>query len=131
MTGAKQDVVCKIFGENLDTLAAYAERLGGLAQTVKGTADWYIETVTGMPQIIIDFNRAQIASYGLNIEDVNRTINAAFAGAAAGQIYEGEKRFDLVVRVGQEDRKNIDDVRNLLISTPSRHADSAVPGGDY
>ncbi len=119
MTGAKQDVVCKIFGENLDTLAAYAERLGGLAQTVKGTADWYVETVTGMPQIIIDFNRPQIASYGLNIEDVNRTINAAFAGAAAGQIYEGEKRFDLVVRVGQEDRKNIDDVRNLLISTPT------------
>ena len=119
MTGAKQDVVCKIFGEDLDTLAAYAARLGSLAQTVKGTADWYIEKVTGMPQVIIEFNRIQIASYGLNIEDINRTINAAFAGAAAGQIYEGEKRFDLVVRVGQEGRKNIDDVRNLLISTPA------------
>jgi len=118
MTGAKQDVVCKIFGENLDTLAVYAARLGSLAQTVKGTADWYVEKVTGMPQVIIEFNRAQIASYGLNIEEVNRTINAAFAGAAAGQIYEGEKRFDLVVRVGQEARKSVDDVRNLLISTP-------------
>lgn len=119
MTGAKQDVVCKIFGEDLDKLAAYAEQLGDVAKTVKGTADWYVEKVTGMPQIVIDFNRNEIAKYGLNIDDVNRTINAAFAGAAAGKIYEGEKSFDLVVRVGNEGRKNINDVQNLPISTPS------------
>lgn len=118
MTGAKQDVVCKIFGEDLDKLAAYAEQLGDVAKTVKGTADWYVEKVTGMPQIVIDFNRNELAKYGLNIDDVNRTINAAFAGAAAGKIYEGEKSFDLVVRVGNEGRKNINDVQNLLISTP-------------
>lgn len=118
MTGAKQDVVCKIFGEDLDKLAAYAEQLGDIAKTVEGTADWYVEKVTGMPQIVIDFNRSEIAKYGLNIDDVNRTINAAFAGAAAGKIYEGEKSFDLVVRVGNEGRKNINDVQNLPISTP-------------
>jgi cobalt-zinc-cadmium resistance protein CzcA len=119
MTGAKQDVVCKIFGEDLDKLAAYAEQLGSISKTVDGTADWYIEKVTGMPQIVIEFNRREIAKYGLNIDEVNRTINSAFAGAAAGQIYEGEKKFDLVVRVGSEGRKNINDVQNLLISTPS------------
>lgn len=119
MTGAKQDVVCKIFGEDLDKLAAYAEQLGDVAKTVKGTADWYVEKVIGMPQIVIDFNRSELAKYGLNIDDVNRTINAAFAGAAAGKIYEGEKSFDLVVRVGNEGRKNINDVQNLPISTPS------------
>ncbi len=119
MTGAKQDVVCKIFGEDLDKLSAYAGKLGEMARTVEGTADMYIETVTGMPQVVIDFNRSEIARYGLNIEDVNRTIHAAFAGASAGQIYEGEKRFDLVVRVGDEGRKNINDVQNLLISTPA------------
>jgi len=118
MTGAKQDVVCKIFGEDLDKLAAYAEQLGDIAKTVDGTADWYIEKVTGMPQIVIDFNRNELAKYGMDIADVNRTINAAFAGAAAGKIYEGEKSFDLVVRVGHEGRKNIEDVRNLPISTP-------------
>jgi cobalt-zinc-cadmium resistance protein CzcA len=118
MTGAKQDVVCKIFGEDLDKLAAYAEQLGAISKTVKGTADWYIEKVTGMPQIVIEFNRNEIAKYGLNIDDVNRTINAAFAGAAAGQIYEGEKKFDLVVRVAGEGRRNINDVQNLLVSTP-------------
>jgi heavy metal efflux system protein len=119
MTGAKQDVVCKIFGEDLDKLAQYAEQLGQIIHTVKGTADWYVEKVTGMPQIVIDFNRREIARYGLNIDEINRTIHAAFAGAAAGQVYEGEKRFDLVVRVANEGRKDISDVQNLLISTSS------------
>ncbi|MCE7064941.1 CusA/CzcA family heavy metal efflux RND transporter [Dyadobacter sp. CY326] len=118
MTGAKQDVVCKIFGEDLDKLAAYAEQLGAISKTVDGTADWYVEKVTGMPQVVIDFNRDEIAKYGMNIDEVNRTINAAFAGASAGQIYEGEKKFDLVVRVGSEGRRSINDVQNLLIATP-------------
>lgn len=119
MTGAKQDVVCKIFGEDLNKLAAYADKLGAISKTVKGTADWYVEKVTGMPQIVIEFNRREIAKYGLTIDDINRTINAAFAGAAAGKIYEGEKRFDLVVRVGDEGRRSITDVQNLPISTPN------------
>jgi cobalt-zinc-cadmium resistance protein CzcA len=119
MTGAKQDVVCKIYGEDLDKLSGYAETLGSISKTVDGTADWYVEKVTGMPQVVIDFNRSEIAKYGLNIDEINRTINAAFAGAVAGQVYEGEKKFDLVVRVGSNGRKNINDVKNLLISTPS------------
>lgn len=119
MTGAKQDVICKIFGEDLDTLAMYAGKLAAIANTVKGTADMYVETVTGMPQIVIHYNRNEIAKYGLNVQDVNRTINAAFAGAAAGQVYEGEKRFDLVVRAGSEGRRSIEDVNNLLVATPT------------
>lgn len=118
MTGAKQDVICKIFGEDLDTLAAYAAKLGAISTTIEGTADLYVETVTGMPQVIIDYDRNEIAKYGLNIAEINRTVNAAFAGAAAGQVYEGEKRFDLVVRVGSEGRKSLEDIQNLLIATP-------------
>jgi cobalt-zinc-cadmium resistance protein CzcA len=118
MTGAKQDVVCKIFGEDLNTLARYAQQIGSISKTVKGTADWYVEQITGMPQIVIKYNRAEIAKYGLNISDVNRIVNAAFAGAAAGKVYEGEKRFDLVVRVGSQGRRNLSDVQNLLITTP-------------
>ena len=119
MTGAKQDVVCKIYGEDLDQLAAYAEKLGSISKTVDGTADWYVEKVTGMPQVVITYNWAEIAKYGLFIDDINRTVNAAFAGAVAGQIYEGEKKFDMVVRVEDTGRKDINDVRNLLIATPS------------
>jgi cobalt-zinc-cadmium resistance protein CzcA len=119
MTGARQDVVCKIFGENLDTLALYANKLGKIVNTVEGTSDLYVETVTGMPQIVIDYNRPAIAQYNLNIEDINKIVNTAFAGQSAGLIYEDEKRFDLVVRLAGENRKDLSDVQNLLIPTPN------------
>lgn len=119
MTGAKQDLVCKIYGEDLDKLAEYAEKLGAISKSVSGTADLYVEKVIGMPQIVIDYNWSAMAKYGLMVQDINRTINTAFAGAAAGNIYEGEKRFEMVVRVEASGRNDINDVRNLLISTPS------------
>lgn len=115
MTGAKQDVVCKIFGENLDTLAAYASKLGKIVSSVEGAKDIYIEAVTGMPQVIIDYNRAAIAQYGLNVSDVNKIINTAFAGQSTGLVFEGERRFDLVVRLNQTSRNNLTDIKNLLI----------------
>jgi cobalt-zinc-cadmium resistance protein CzcA len=119
MTGARQDVVCKIYGENLDTLALYATKLGKIVNTVEGTSDLYVETVTGMPQIVIDYNRPAIAQYNLNIEDINRIVNTAFAGQSTGLIYEDEKSFDLVVRLAGEKRKGVADVQNLLIPTPN------------
>ena len=118
ISGSRQDVVCKIYGENLDTLAAYAEHLGNICKTVEGSTGLYVEAVTGMPQIIIKYNRTAIAQYGLNISDVNNVINAAFAGKSSGLVYEGEKRFDLVVRLSGKQRKEVDDVNNLLITTP-------------
>src|SRR5206468_7854784 len=113
MTGARQDVVCKIFGENLDTLAGLAKKLGDISKTVKGSSGLYVEAVTGMPQIVIQYDRASIARYGLNIADVNKVINMAFAGESSGLVYEGEKRFDLVVRLSGEKRKDLVDVQNL------------------
>ena len=118
MTGARQDVVCKIFGEDLDSLAKYAEILGKISQGVAGTTEWYVEQVNGMPQIVIKYKRDAIALFGMNISDINRAVNTAFAGAIAGQVYEGEKRFDLVVRTDCEQRKSIEDVMNLQVTTP-------------
>ena len=117
MSGARQDVVCKIFGENLDTLALYANKVGSIVNTVEGASGLYVEAVTGMPQIVIQYNRGAIAQYGLNISDINKVVNAAFAGQSSGTVYEGEKRFDLVVRLSGEQRKNLQDVQNLLIPT--------------
>jgi cobalt-zinc-cadmium resistance protein CzcA len=118
MTGAKQDVVCKIFGENLDSLAHYAEKLGAIINTVEGAINLYIEPVTGMPQVVIEYNRATIAQYNLNISDINRLVNTAFAGQNTGMVFEEEKRFGLVVRLNTNKRKNLEDVQNLLIPTP-------------
>jgi len=119
MTGARQDVVCKIFGEDLDSLATYARRLGEIIGTVKGAINVYEEQVTGMPQVVIKYNRDGMAKYGINVTDVNRVVNTAFAGQIAGQVYEGEKRFDMVVRLDEAARKNIRDVENLMVLTKS------------
>ena len=117
MTGAKQDVVCKIFGENLDTLAAYADKLGKIISSVEGAKNLYVESVTGMPEVLIDYDRDAIAQYNLSISDINKVVNTAFAGQSSGLLFEGEKRFDVVVRLHTDMRNNLEDVKNLLIPT--------------
>ncbi|HTN08472.1 CusA/CzcA family heavy metal efflux RND transporter [Agriterribacter sp.] len=118
ISGARQDIVCKIFGEDLDSLSAYANQMGNMVSTVEGAKDIYIETVTGLPQIVIKYNRASMAHYQLNVADVNQVIRTAFAGETAGIIYEGERRYDLVVRLQDEERNDVSDVQQLLIPTP-------------
>ena len=117
MTGARQDVVCKIFGENLDSLAVYAGQLNAIMQTVDGAINIYEEKVTGMPQVVVKYNREAMAKYGVNVADVNRVINTAFAGQVTGQVYEEEKRFDMVVRLSNSARKSVDDIAGLQIAT--------------
>jgi cobalt-zinc-cadmium resistance protein CzcA len=117
MTGAKQDVVCKIFGENLDTLANYAAQLGNLSNSIEGAKNIFVEPVVGMPEIIISYNRAAIAQYELNISDINKVVNTSLAGQSAGLVYEGEQHYDLVLRSKNTERSNIEDVKHVLIHT--------------
>ncbi|MCB0777822.1 MAG: efflux RND transporter permease subunit, partial [Chitinophagaceae bacterium] len=119
MTGVRQDVAVKIFGEDLDELYDLANQVGKIAGAVKGAKDIYIEQVTGLPQIVISINRDEVAKYGLDVETINQAINTAFAGQSAGLVYEGEKRFDMVVRLQNVDRQKIEDVRNLYVTTPT------------
>lgn len=118
MTGARQDVVVKIYGEDLERLATYARKIGNVAGSIRGAADLYVEQVSGLPQIVVSYHRDQIARFGLNIEDINRTINTAFAGQSAGIVYEGEKRYDLVVRMDKQNRAGLEDVAALYITAP-------------
>lgn len=118
MTGVKQDVAIKIYGEDLDILTLQANKLGKMVQATQGAKDVYIEKVTGLPQIVVKFDRDKVAQFGLTIEQMNRTVSAAFAGETAGLIYEGEKRFDLVVRLNKESRQGLEDVQNLFVTTP-------------
>lgn len=119
ISGARQDVVCKIFGENLDSLAFYAAQVGDVAKQVQGATDLYVETVTGLPQIVVEYNRAALALYGADIAEVNQVIRTAFAGESAGLVYENERRYDLVMRLEQPNRVDIDNVKQLLINTKS------------
>lgn len=119
MTGIKQDVAIKIFGENLDSLSVYAKKVESVIVNVKGVSSPQVEQVDGLPQINIEYDRLRIANYGLNVEDINSIVSTAFAGKAAGVVYENERKFDLVVRLDSTSRRSIDDVNNLLIPTPS------------
>ncbi len=119
MTGARQDVVIKVYGEDLNTLTDYANKLGKIASTIEGAQDVFVEQVTGQSQIVIKFDRDKIAQFGLNIEDVNQVIKAGFAGDFAGFVYEGEKRFDMVVRLEKENRQGLEDIKNLFVTAPN------------
>jgi cobalt-zinc-cadmium resistance protein CzcA len=119
MTGIRQDVAVKIFGENMDTLLAYANRVSTIVQKVDGATEPTVERVAGLPQIVLKYNRNQIANYGLNIEDINHIVSTAFAGGKAGVVFENERRFDLVVRLDSAHRSNFEDLSELYIPTPN------------
>jgi heavy metal efflux system protein len=116
MTGSRQDVGIKIYGDDLTELTRLAEQLATQIKTVSGAKDLYVEQVEGLPQILVKLNRDRIAQYGLNVTDVNRTINTAFAGQSAGLIFEGERRYDLVVRLAENKRQSLEDVQNLYVT---------------
>ncbi|XAZ81848.1 CusA/CzcA family heavy metal efflux RND transporter (plasmid) [Fibrella sp. ES10-3-2-2] len=117
ISGVKQDIAIKLYGEDLNILADYAARIGRVVSTVSGAEDLYVEQVSGLSQIVVNYDRDALARFGLSIEDANRYLQAAFAGSSAGLVYEGERRYDLVVRLQQQSRQRLEDVQNLLVTT--------------
>ncbi|MCL4132771.1 UNVERIFIED_CONTAM: hypothetical protein GTU68_032715 [Idotea baltica] len=119
ITGVRADVAIKIFGEDLSVLADKGEEIKRLIEDVEGASDVTVEKVEGLPQMSVNFNRSKIARYGLNISDLNQIISMGFAGGTIGSVFEGEKRFDLVIRLDENHRKNIEDLKNLYVDTPN------------
>ncbi len=127
LSGVKSDLAVKIFGENLETLQEEGDEAASLIRTIPGAADVRPEQVAGLPQIVVDYNRDRLAQYGLHIEDLNRLISTSLAGASAGVFYQGEKRFDIVIRLKKAFRGDIESIRNLYVPLPSG---SKVPLGE-
>jgi cobalt-zinc-cadmium resistance protein CzcA len=119
MTGVRSDVAVKIFGEDIDLLAGLAEQALPMIQSVAGVEDARPEAVSGLPQITVKYNKDKLALYGLNVGDLNQVVRTGFAGEKAGVVYEGEKRFDLVVRLQNDSRQDIGNLKNLYVSLPS------------
>ncbi len=117
MTGARQDVVIKIYGEDLALLASYAAQIGKIARQVEGAQDVYIEPIGGLPQYVIKFDRNKLAQFGLSVDEVNRVLRSGFSGDVAGMVYEKEKRFELVVRLDEKKRQGIEDIKGLYVTT--------------
>ena len=117
MTGIRQDVTIKIFGENMDTLAHYAQRVSQLIQKTEGATAPQVEKVSGLPQINVTYDRVRLANYGLSVQEVNEVLSTAFAGKKAGVVFENERKFDLVVRLDSLHRTGIDDVQHMMVAT--------------
>lgn len=118
MTGIREDVAVKVYGENLDTLNAIGHRLEHIISEIPGARDVAMERTSGLPQITVKYDRSKLAQYGLDVEKLNQYISTAFAGGYAGEVFEGEKRFALVLRLSDTNRKSINDIRNLLVDLP-------------
>ncbi|MHC0440345.1 efflux RND transporter permease subunit [Flavobacterium sp. 3-210] len=119
MTGSRSDIAIKIFGDDLDVLDSKATELISKIKNIDGIGDLKADKVTGLPQITIKYDYNKIALYGLNISDINQIIRSSFAGESAGKIYEESKRFDVVVRMNEDNRGDITDVSNLFIPLPN------------
>ncbi len=119
MTGSRSDIAIKIFGDDLEILDAKATELISKIKGIYGIGDLKADKVTGLPQITIKYDYDKIALYGLNISDINQIIRSSFAGESAGKIYDESKRFDVVVRMDENNRADITDVSNLFIPLPS------------
>jgi len=118
MTGIRQDVAIKIFGDDLDVLADQAAKVAQLIAPVEGVTEPTLEKVRGLPQIQVTYDRDRLAQFGLNVADINMIVKTAYAGSTAGVVYEGEKRFDLVVRLERSLRTDLANLDNLYIPTP-------------
>jgi heavy metal efflux system protein len=119
MTGSKQDVAIKIFGDNLDTLASIGNQIEKLVSPIEGVEEINVEKVTGSGQVQVVYDRKKIAQYGVNINDINNLLKTAFAGNVAGVVYDEEKRFDLVVRFDKEFRNDINFIKSLSVPLPN------------
>ncbi len=119
IAGDKSDIAVRLFGENLDTLFKYGQQIGELSEKIEGVGDVRVEQIVGLPQYVVEYDRQKLAQYGITIDEANQLVETAFAGGYAGTIYEGEKRFDLVVRLAEKDRNNPSTLENLFLSIPS------------
>lgn len=119
IAGVKSDVAIKIFGEDLDVLFKNGNKVASIISTIPGATDIKVEQVVGMPQLVVKYDRDRIAQYGLNIVDVNKILNTALAGGKAGVVYEGERRFDLIVRLDKVRDADEEKVKGIFVPLPN------------
>lgn len=116
ISGVRSDVAIKLYGDDLEVLKTKADEIAEVAEKIPGAADVKAEVISGLPQLQIKPDRAAIARYGLNIEDVNDLVESVVAGKQTGHVYEGERRFGLVVRLDEDASASVESIRQLLLT---------------
>jgi cobalt-zinc-cadmium resistance protein CzcA len=119
LEGVRAELAIKLFGDDLDVLKNKADEIATVIRKVNGAADIQVDQVSGKPQVKIEVNRHAIARYGINLEDVQQVIRSAVGGEIAGQIFEGVRRFDILVRFAPEFRKSTEEIKEILIESPT------------
>lgn len=114
LTGIKQDVAIKIFGDDLDVLTQQAGKVKRMIEDVPGVSGIFVEEVAGLPQIQVKYNHEKMAAYGVSVDDISEILETSFAGAVAGSLYEGDKKFDIVLRMDPSQR-NVESLEQLSI----------------
>ncbi len=118
ISGVRSDVGVKIFGDDLDTLLAVAGQVQSVLQTIPGAADVKTEQVAGLPMLTVKLNRAALARYGISVADVQEIVEIAVGGKEAGHVFEGDRRFEIVVRLPEHLRIDIEAIKALPIPVP-------------
>ncbi|MBK8553148.1 MAG: efflux RND transporter permease subunit [Ignavibacteria bacterium] len=118
IAGARGDIAVKIFGDDLSILSDEGNKVATIMGTVQGAEDISVQQVEGLPQLQIKILREKISRYGINVEDVNRVIETALAGKTSGVVFEGDKKFDIVIKYDPEFRTNIDAIKSILVASP-------------
>ncbi len=119
IAGVRSDVAIKLFGDDLAALKQTADQIARVVNGIPGAADVKVEAVSGLPQLQIKPRRAAIARYGINVEDVNDVVESIVVGKPAGLVYEGEQRFNLVVRLADKTGQDVETIKNLLVPAPN------------
>lgn len=114
LTGIKQDVAIKIFGDDLDVLTQQAGKVKKMIENVPGVSGIFVEKVAGLPQIQVKYNHEKMAAYGVSVDDISEILETTFAGAVAGSLYEGDKKLDIVLRMDPSQR-NVETLEQLSI----------------
>jgi cobalt-zinc-cadmium resistance protein CzcA len=122
LSGVRADVAVKVFGDDLDALLATGAQIEDIVAQVRGAEDVKVEQITGLPVLQINPDRAALARLGLNVADLQNVLRASLGGATAGQIFEGDRRFDVVVRLPEKIRENVDEIGRLRIPLPATGA---------
>ncbi len=118
LEGVRAELAIKLFGDDLNMLKKKADEIAAVVRAVRGAADLQVDQISGTPQLLIRPNRQAVARYGLNISDLQKVIRAAVGGVTAGQIFEGIRRFDILVRYAPEARQTIEAIREIIIEAP-------------
>ncbi len=118
LEGVRAELAIKLFGDDLSMLKQKADEIAAVVRAVRGAADLQVDQISGTPQLLIRPNRQAVARYGLNISDLQEVIRAAIGGVTAGQIFEGIRRFDILVRYAPEARQTIEAIREIIIEAP-------------